>query len=648
MYSKQFGEGMKKAGYIPQIVLKNFSDHDVKLLQRVYNRSRSALYRWRDSIHKPPVLLPVVNYAGASVELALTIRLLPAKDLSSTAAVYLLTATDTANGNSYFALTTACDSTNLKIFASYLLRCCGQNKQRIHFLSVEESKAVLKRELIYSPDDAYERLTEYLQDQQLIVSPLLIPDLLKALLAIQIQQNTLAIAPQTVLPLHAGIHHLKNLLSFKQLKAEWPRIISAEYRTAQLDTALQIVAAAANEADRACNISIALDYYQKITEVAKTNPELQQHQLNALLALVKIHLKAADYDRAEQTCQQIAELAPQLPELYYWQARLKIAQNEEEAAKNFLLQAEKLFSLQKNHEAESRCYAIYGELSQLLNNLKKAIYYFKKMQKHAATHSLPLAEYEACGFLGLVYHAKRNYQTAECWYRRGLDLANGQGDEFRAGLSVHNLALCFNDQGRYQEAELCSKASLPPIIKAGDRELVCSSLLLSADLAHTQGDLKRAMEGYLQLLHRYPDFYHPNRPAVDLYIRLADIYRLQAKFKKAATQLKLAAKFNTNSALTPYLEARLGDLYRDGKNFTSALTCYKKAYKLIDGKSEFLKLKAFVTINLGKLYLQKGECKKAREFLTVSRNTFIHLNMRNRDTAYAAKIAEIKTILKGL
>lgn len=639
---------MKKAGDVPQIVLKNFSDHDVKLLQRVYKRSRSALYRWRDAIHQQPELLSDGTDSGAVVELALTIRLLPAKELSSTAAVYLLTATETANGNSYFALSTACDSTNLHIFASYLLRFCVQNRQKIKFLSAEESKAVLKRELIYSPDDAYDRLAEYLHEQQLIVSPLLIPDLLKVLLAIQIQQNTLAAASQTVLPLHAGIHHLKNLLSFKQLKAEWPRIISAEYRTAQLDSALQMVAAAAAEADRACNISIALDCYQKIAEVAKTNPELQQHQLNALLALVKIHLKAAAYERAEQTCQQIAGLAPQLPELLYWQARLKIAQNEEKAAKEYLDQAEKLFSLQKNREAESRCYAIYGELFQLLNNHKKALYYFNKMQKHAAAHSLPLAEYEACGFIGLVYHTTRNYPTAESWYRRALDLANGQYDEFRAGLSVHNLALCFNDQGRYQEAELCSKASLPPIIKAGDRELVCSSLLLSADLAHTQGDLKRAMEGYLQLLNRYPDFYHPNRPAADLYIRLADIYRLQAKFKKAAGQLKLAAQFNTNDALIPYLEARLGDLYRDGKNFASALTCYKKAYKLLDGKSEFLKLKAFVAINLGKLYLQKGETKKAREFLAVSLNTFIHLNMRNRETAYTAKIAELKTILKGL
>ncbi len=117
----------------------------------------------------------------------------------------------------------------------------------------------------------------------------------------------------------------------------------------------------------------------------------------------------------------------------------------------------------------------------------------------------PEAKAAACHQRGLVAQQQRNYDEAERWFRRALEIELEIDDRHGAAMSEHQLARLEQERGRPDEAESLYLRAVTGLEEAGDAEHASVAWRQLGRLAQDRGDRARAKRLYELSLERAED-----------------------------------------------------------------------------------------------------------------------------------------------
>jgi CHAT domain-containing protein/tetratricopeptide (TPR) repeat protein len=140
--------------------------------------------------------------------------------------------------------------------------------------------------------------------------------------------------------------------------------------------------------------------------------------------------------------------------------------------------------------------------------------------------------------LAVLYESQGHYNQAELFYQEALErrFSLFQGDHPDVATSLNNLAHLYQSQGRYSNAEsLCLQAlAMQQRLFPGDHPNIATSLNNLAELYHSQGKLSEAEPLFQQALAMQQRLFSGDHPNIATSLNnLAELYQYQGKLSQA-------------------------------------------------------------------------------------------------------------------
>lgn len=219
--------------------------------------------------------------------------------------------------------------------------------------------------------------------------------------------------------------------------------------------------------------------------------------------------------------------------------------NYDEAIK-YYFQALKYFEKEKNNGGVAYAIMQIGSIYGKQKNNEKSIYYYKKAQKYFEQIKKPAVEdiytmVEINHNIGHTYLLMDQYETADKYFRKGLEMAKSIQDSQSASLILDKMGRVYFEQKKYKEA----------------------LAMYEEALEQDQSDLFRS----------------------NIYTSLGEFFIAQKKYKEAENYLQKALNIGLQyQSLNIQTHARkfLYQLYKESKQFGKSLEMYEEYVILKD------------------------------------------------------------------
>lgn|GEM_PF-245137 len=218
--------------------------------------------------------------------------------------------------------------------------------------------------------------------------------------------------------------------------------------------------------------------------------------------------------------------------------------------------------------------------------------------------------------LGDVYRLSGELNLALSEMKAAERLANSKNDLM---IIYNRVGLIFDDKGDFDNALLYYNRALSLAKEVNDKDLESALLNNIATIFKEKGDIDKALNYYEDALNLSQE---KNKPATLNNIAL--IYNQKGEYQKGISYLKKAIEINERYGDYHGIAIcmiNIGDTYRSGKDYVKA-----EEY-LGEGLQRIIKIgdkvwEATSYKYIGWLYKDKGEIKKAKDFLTKAYNLY--------------------------
>ncbi|MDR3000769.1 MAG: tetratricopeptide repeat protein [Fibromonadaceae bacterium] len=229
--------------------------------------------------------------------------------------------------------------------------------------------------------------------------------------------------------------------------------------------------------------------------------------------------------------------------------------------------------------------------------------------------------------LGMIAEEQRDFQAAEKWYEKTLEIELKQGNEYGAASTYHQLGIIAQEQREFQVAEKWHEKTLEINLKQGNEYGAASAYHQLGIIAQEQRDFQAAKKWYekaLEINLKRGNEYS----AAMTYHQLGMIAEEQRDFQAAEKwyekTLEIDLKHgNEHGAASTYHQ--LGMIAEKQRNFQAAKKWYEKALeiKLKQGNEHGA---ASTYHQLGNLYDTMGENEISGHFYIEALKRFIQSN----------------------
>jgi len=217
-------------------------------------------------------------------------------------------------------------------------------------------------------------------------------------------------------------------------------------------------------------------------------------------------------------------------------------------------------------------YANMGDYKKSLQSYEGAMDIFKRLDDLQGQGKVSVS-------MGNLYSDLGDYDKALEYYEEGLDIAKKTGDLQGEAINLTNMGSVYEKSGDYIQALTYDNQALEITRKMGYTGGEAKNLANIGNVYNSLGDYQKSLEYYNQAL---------------------EIKRKMGDAKNEA--------FDLNN---------IGDIYYDLSEYDKALECFNRSLKI----KKTIGLSADSTVaNIGKVYLARGELKKAYELFTSLEN----------------------------
>ena len=280
----------------------------------------------------------------------------------------------------------------------------------------------------------------------------------------------------------------------------------------------------------------------------------------------------------EESQGKLLQLAGSLPKEQLAEAEERLAQGDTELA-------EQLFDRVAAETGQTAAAALLqsGRLAE------DRLDYSKALRNYAAAVALAPDNPDYLLPAGQMARTMGEYQQAEEWLEHLLAIWEQEGEEDEAlALALNDLAVVYNSQGRYEEAEPLYKRSLEIWEKALGKEHphVAATLNNLAELYRTQGRYEEAEPLYKRSLEIWEKALGKEHPHVAAALNnLAALYYKQGRYEEAEPLYKRSLEIREEKLGKDHPDVattlnNLAALYRAQGRYEEAEPLYKRSLEI--------------------------------------------------------------------
>ena len=257
-------------------------------------------------------------------------------------------------------------------------------------------------------------------------------------------------------------------------------------------------------------------------------------------------------------------------------------------------------------------YANMGDYKKSLQSYEDAMDIFKRLDDLQGQGKVSVS-------MGNLYSDLGDYDKALEYYEEGLDIAKRTGDLQGEAINLTNMGSVYEKSGDYTQALTYDNQALEITRKMGYTGGEAKNLANIGNVYNSLGDYQKALEYYNQALEINKKMAYAQGESLNLrnigliYFNLGD-YQKALEYYNQALEIKRKMGDAKNEAFDLN---NIGDIYYDLSEYDKALECFNKSLKI--KKNIGLSTDSTVA-NIGKVYLARGELKKAYELFTSLEN----------------------------
>lgn len=223
--------------------------------------------------------------------------------------------------------------------------------------------------------------------------------------------------------------------------------------------------------------------------------------------------------------------------------------------------------------------------------------------------------------LGSVYQLKGEYEKAEEFYKRGLELRKKflVTDHPDIAQSLSNIAALYAEQGNYQQAELGYQQAVKILEKTPESQILVATLNNLAGNYRRRGNYDQSEKCYKQALETLKKVLPATHPRITLIMsNIASLYAEQGNYPEAQRTYQQIVDRLTKSLENQDVSFALtlsdfGAVFNAQGNYQQAEQFYQQAYEVLKksldkGHVEF----APILNKFGDLYTNKGDYERAK------------------------------------
>lgn len=220
------------------------------------------------------------------------------------------------------------------------------------------------------------------------------------------------------------------------------------------------------------------------------------------------------------------------------------------------------------------------------------IFYAKKCQDLAQKLNHTRSIIGSYNLLGLNYWKKQEYDTAENFYLKAIELNKDFGEERVNGVAYTNLSSIAGDRGNYEKSLDYSEKAIKIAKKIGDKNIWAINLSKIGNVYYYQQDYTKAEEYYLKVIDMKKELDDKRGIGIN-YSKLGSIFLKIRDYEKSEKYYKMALKIYEEIGLTDGIASATGNLAilysRDEATYALSKENYEKALeysKKIGSKSK--------------------------------------------------------------
>ncbi|OGU54754.1 MAG: hypothetical protein A2V66_08255 [Ignavibacteria bacterium RBG_13_36_8] len=418
-------------------------------------------------------------------------------------------------------------------------------------------------------------------------------------------------------------------------------------------------------------------FIEGVDQYYKILPELRDEKVKnkILVDIANAEYHLSKYDDSKEKCISIIDSENVLPETKARGYNLLgvvefFHQNSIENSIPYFMKAIEIYKEQKLGFEEARTEMNIGNIYYLKGNYEKAEYHWQRsLHKNAAIGSI---EQEATLLMnyGVYYSDRLEFEKAIQNYKRTLSIYNGLGDRNGQGLLLSNLGEIYLLGCEYDNAFSALSKSKQIFESIENKNELAEVLFLIAKYFYKLNDIhnfNNALSEYKNLIEsislsekhknnyefllllkylnsgNVQEYVSDFLNVIDIYYKLneyhsyivsnflvIEFYLKNKMFREAGDRLEID-EFNHNIKNKPLFLAEknylLGRISYNDRNtkLKSSLDYFGKAYDEIKDKS-ITELTWEVLLALAEAYLDRGDMRKANEFIILSKSLIDHIS----------------------
>ncbi len=308
---------------------------------------------------------------------------------------------------------------------------------------------------------------------------------------------------------------------------------------------------------------------------------------------------------------------------------LNLSENVKKDANKIIEFAKKALSFAEINQDNSRkgeCLLAFGQGYELAGDNDRAMVYYNNAYNIFTQQNFSTGIVKSINNIAMIHYKNRQVDSAIVYYKKALLINKELGNSKEIAKSLNNISSLYIMLTKYDQALKYVNDLLLTNLVIGNRNDIAETYGFLGYIHHKLSNFDASLDNYLKELKLREEL--NDKEEMDKFLtNIGKIYYKINKYTKALEYFQKALSINQvkgNKIEIARSLTNLGNVYYDLRDYKKALNYYHKSLDFTDEKEiqklsesekkAFLKGKAVLLNNLGLVYKNLGDYKKALDY----------------------------------
>ncbi len=409
------------------------------------------------------------------------------------------------------------------------------------------------------------------------------------------------------------------------------RLARHHARSENHEEALKHYIKAGERAEKEYEIENAIVMYKRAMRIQKSVPEKRHYRRKLFEKLGEIEIKRGSLKKGEKYLKKAKDLSEDLFDEQRLERKLSSSLRRrgdfDKALESVQRSLETIDQIEGEKELleEERCRCLKEKAITYMrkNEFDRAEEILKDLEDRSMNLNIPRVEAEVYHYLGSIGYYRSDYDTAEIYLQRAIEISEMVDDIEMIAKSRNNLGVIYRHDQRYdtalEEFKEADRLTRKSGLKKGDPDALSNMGIIYNDM----GELDKALEYHEKCLDIEKSM-EDKKGMASTFQNIGVIEYDKGKLDRALKLFKATLKLKTKQGEkhgVGLVHYNLGKVYREKGDLNKALDHFRKSLD-IRKKKDFTQGIAETSVEKGTVHMEIGELDRAESLFNEALDIF--------------------------